>query len=123
MEQFSGAAREFASCRTLDGFVCSEFFATPGPDRLFLPQTSWITGADGSLAVDSILRLESIETDVPRLLRWIGVPSALVDKVQVPRVNATRHSHTAAALSSTSLDRIRQRYAEDFVRLGYEPPQ
>lgn len=115
-------AREFSSLRTLDDFIGSGMFATSGPDRLFVPQVEWIVDSHGSFAVDSTLRLESIESALPELMLRIGVPPGIVSDVRVPRVNATRHTHTATALSAASLDLIRRRYAEDFARLGYEPP-
>lgn len=120
LPRFRPYVAEFQHCETLDDFVASEFFATPGPDRLFLPQVSWITGqADEVVGVDSVLRIERIWSGVRQFLLETGVPATAVESMSLPVANRSPRSSSALRLSDASRAILAARYAQDFRYLGY----
>jgi hypothetical protein len=119
MPQFRDQVREFEACRTLDAFVASAFFATPGPDRLFLSQTSWITGASGEpIGVDRVVPIERLREGVREFLEDVGVSPSHAD-LEFPVANRSAQRGSDIRLSHGSRRALEERYADDFEHLGY----
>ena len=70
---------------TFDQFVASEFFQTPGPDRIFEPQALWLVDDQGRLLVDRVARMEEIESELSEIYAIIGLPP--VEKVKAVNVS------------------------------------
>lgn len=90
-------------------------------DRLFarLPdQTHFLLGPDGRLAVDRVLRFESIEADFRALAAELDIPAAAMT-----RRNPTRARRPGRPLAewydATTADMVRHFYRRDFALLGY----
>ena len=116
---YSDHVSEFVACATLDAFITSDFFATPGPDRLFLPQMDWITGTSGQLVgVDRVIRMDRLQDGLRRFLAEVGVPAASVDAIDVPRINTSRRE-VESRLSDQAIGILATRYALDFEHLDY----
>ena len=108
---------EWESLHEINDFVRSRFFATEGPGRVFERQTRWLCSpADGEMLVDIRLRLETLEADLRALPERLGLPADALDG-SVPHLNATVPS-SAVPLDAASRSIIRERYREDFERLG-----
>jgi hypothetical protein len=75
---------------TFDQFIASDFFQTPGPDRIFKPQVFWLTDDEGSLMVDRIARMEELESELRDIYAAIGLPP--VEKVRPVNVSGPRGS-------------------------------
>jgi len=113
---------EFLECRDVDEFVASRFFATPGPDRLFLPQMEWIRGPeDDRIGVDRLLTIHDLERGLLSFLGEIGVPGHAIQDVRVVIANDSPASGSRDRFSERSVGIIRSRYAADFDALGYAP--
>lgn len=134
---------EFAGFDSVDAFVASELFLMPGPDRMFMPQVSWLSLDEGaSLSTDHLVRLEHLERDVERVVVALDLPRDRLPG-RLRRVNTSRDGRRQAQphrlgrmrarvqetltrpdadrsrpLSAASLERIRERYAPDYELLG-----
>jgi hypothetical protein len=117
---FASLAKDFRS-HDVNQFVRSAFFQGPGPDRLLNPQTSWIVDPrTDRLMIDRVLRLETLDDDLARVLGDLGAPREMLDSRGLGTLNATG-SNSGPALDEESLRIIHERYARDFELLGYEP--
>ena len=126
------AAADFERYGGVDDFVLSEFFQTPGPDQLFLPQVTWITGADpGVIRVDRLARFESLGPDVAALVRVLGLPEhELTEPLRRANVShGTRWPRflrsgqgPAQEMSDAAVERVRTRYESDFRLLEMAVP-
>jgi len=56
------------TCRDVNDFVTSGFFATDGPDRMFLPLRTWLDG------VGTILDVATLDITLPAWLAGHGIP-------------------------------------------------
>ncbi len=104
---------EFDGCRTLDQFVSSQFFTTPGPDRIFEPQARWVTEG-GRVSVDALLHVDRLAVDLAGFLRPLGVP---VQGLDLKRLNPSG-SRGLPGLSAAAQQRVRDRYGADFPLVG-----
>ncbi len=75
---------------TFDQFIASEFFQTPGPDRIFEPQAFWLVDSQGQLMVDRVAHMEELESELSEIYRMIGLPP--VEKVKAVNVSGRRSS-------------------------------
>ncbi len=73
----------------------------------FVSQAHWTT-IDGQLAVDAVLRFESLGDDWVRLMATCGRTDTL------PLTNASSHDGWRQCVSLTAQDRIRFLYSMDF---------
>ena len=73
----------------------------------FVRQAYWTT-INGKVAVDSVLRFESLDDDWGRLMAMCG------STAELPMTNATRHGDWRECVSESAQDRIRTLYARDF---------
>jgi hypothetical protein len=109
---------EFAELADVDDFVASDLFLMPGPDRLFMPQASWLSNAAGDrIAVDHIVRYQDLDAGMARLVASLGLSSESLRK-PLPRANVSRSDRPVASLSEASLARVRTRYRLDYELLG-----
>jgi hypothetical protein len=126
------AAADFERYKSVDEFVLSEFFQSPGPDQLFLPQVTWITSDDpGRIRVDRLARFETLGTDLAALVRVLALPE---DKLTEPlrRANvshATRWPRFLKAgqaaehrMSDAAVESVRLRYEADLRLLENAAP-
>ncbi len=71
---------------------------------------------DGELAVDEVLKFESLDTALPDLFQKIGVPYA-----GLAHVNETPGRKSKVyAMSDAAREKIRQMFRDDFELFGYE---
>lgn len=75
---------------------------------IFSPQLSFITGADGRIACDVLLRTERLSADLG-LLTGGGI-----DANRVSRVNASAHDEPLPPLKQEHVDAVREVYGRDF---------
>jgi hypothetical protein len=59
---------------SFDQFVESDFFQSPGPDRIFFPQCFWLCDDEGRLMIDRVGRTERLESDLRQIFAAIGLP-------------------------------------------------
>lgn len=129
---FQKHAAAFAGFEDVDEFVMSELFLTPGPDRLFLPQATWICDDQDAVSVDRILDFASLDDDMAGLVDDLRLPrDRLKDPLQHTNVSRGRRllPNPLAQASATreppdhrfrtaAADRIRERYARDLALLA-----
>jgi hypothetical protein len=72
---------------------------------------------NGDLLVDRVIRLESIEVELPRTLADLGISGAR--EMSIPRVNTRRHQPYTWYYDSASAKLVGQMYAEDIERYKY----
>lgn len=75
---------------TFDQFICSEFFQTPGPDRIFEPQGFWLIDDRGQLLVDRVARMEELENELREIYTTIGLLP--LENVKAVNVSGRRSS-------------------------------
>lgn len=111
---------EFVACRSVDDFVRSDFFASAGPDRLFLPQMEWIRPPDGAgVGVQRLVPIADLQQGLRSFLVDIGVPDQDVQRVWVDVVNDSPRTGERGGLSDRAVEILQARYAEDLEWLGY----
>lgn len=77
-------------------------------------QVSWISDAQGGLAIDEILRFESLDTDFARLAANRGLPSSTL-----PHSNRSAHQHYSRYYNKEMIDYVAEIYADDIRQFGY----
>lgn len=129
---------------TFDQFIASDFFQTPGPDRIFQPQGFWLLDDQNRLIVDRVARMEELKSELREIYGRIGLPP--VDQVEPVNVSGPRGSLSRLAarlpiaaqvqrlfspprISATNLSDVyannetqrvvATRYARDFPMFGY----
>lgn len=105
---------------TLEDFVSSPFFQTPGPGRIIQPQVRWLTDAKARNLMSFTGKLETLEEDISAVTATLGLARTTRP---VGRRNVSRGVSevvTAELASGRVVDAIRRRYAEDFEGLGYD---
>lgn len=117
----SSQDRAFAERAGLtDGCDFATFVLERLDDRLMysavhlVPQVEFLVDETQALAVDFIGRFEALERDVAHVARRLGVHCAL------PRRNASRRDASDGLEDARVRARVRELYAADFERLGYE---
>ncbi len=82
-------------------------------DRItpFFRPVSWFLGAE---KFDFVGRIESMDEDVERLSKELGV------RMAVPRFNASEHGGWREEFSELTLKRLEKRYGNDFALMNYE---
>lgn len=83
--------------------------------RRRMSQTSLLTGRDGRILVNFVGRYESLDSDFAFICRRIGIDSA-----PLARVNATAHRDHREYYDARLARLVRDAYAEDIERFGYE---
>jgi hypothetical protein len=90
---------------TFDEFVASEFFQTPGPDRIFEPQALWLVDERGRLMIDRVARMEDLESELGEIYARIGLPP--VDRVRPVNVSGRGNSLSRLAARLPIARRVR----------------
>lgn len=85
---------------------------SPGIHR-WSPQVDWIT-LDGRVAVDRVLRLETLPEDFAALGASLNLP-----RVKLPRRNRRHHWHYSWYYDETTRDLVSAYYARDIETFGY----
>jgi hypothetical protein len=89
----------------------------PGMYHFIRPQRDFVTGTNGAILPDRIVRLEDLAASWPDLQAATGLTAAL------PHRNASTTGATPRDLTQRDLDRIAALYAQDFEAFGYDPQQ
>jgi hypothetical protein len=84
------------------------------PNRWTVPQTHYVTDADGRLLVDHVARFEALQEHFDVICRRIGVPVSTL-----PRVNVGNAPPYATCYDAELRDMAREAYADDFRLFGY----
>ena len=71
----------------------------------------------GNLLVRRIVRLEHAATELPEILKEIGLPDA--DRLSMPRVNARRHRPYVEYYDDPSAELVARMYADDIAQFEY----
>jgi hypothetical protein len=100
----------------VDDFIESDLFTQPGPDRLFEPQSTWLTLDAETVAIDHVIRFGHLQRDLSRIIRELGLPTDQLG-AGMPRSNSS-YRRREAPLRPTSIARLRERYATDYELLG-----
>jgi Sulfotransferase family len=100
----------------VDDFIASELFLRPGPDRLFLPQVTWLALDEESVAVDHVIRYTHLEADLAGVVDALGLPIEHL-KEPLPHANAS-DGRQDRPLRLDSVARLQRRYARDYELLG-----
>jgi hypothetical protein len=90
---------------TFEQFIASDFFQTPGPDRIFEPQAFWLTDDQGQLIVDRIAHMEDLENELSEIYARIGLPP--VEKVKPVNVSGRGSSLSRLAARLPIARRVR----------------
>ncbi len=79
-----------------------------------LPCAGWLVDGAGEILVDTVVRLEDIDTEWPKIANRLGVDIALA------RTNSNRRPSYRDVLTPESRAIIETAFAEDLFRFGYE---
>mmetsp|Transcript_19064 Transcript_19064/g.23189 ORF Transcript_19064/g.23189 Transcript_19064/m.23189 type:complete len:101 (-) Transcript_19064:1056-1358(-) len=94
----------------LPDYVCRRFCGH------FIPQSQYVFNEDGSLAVDHVLRFESLNDDFSRLMSMYNMSDLNLTKKDNPGIL----KFTPADLTRLTRNIIYNYAREDFERLGYK---
>ena len=86
----------------------------------FRPQTYFLGGAEGMARLDVVMRWESLETDLQRVLHLHDFGEAARATYTLPRYRPSGSSSDMERWRTPALDRlVRKVYADDYAILGY----
>lgn len=86
--------------------------------RFFASQSDYLTGQDGRLLVDQVLRFENLAAEAPPVLRrLLGAEAAL----PVRNLSTRPARISRDRLTAEQKEVLRVRYGKDFERFGYAP--
>src|SRR5207237_4009355 len=96
--------------------VMRHFIANPPPEHvLFRPQHTFVTGSDGSLLIDYIGRVETMQESYDEICARIGIPTATLE-----RVNPSKRLDYRQYYDQEQIDGVARLYARDLELFGYE---
>lgn len=113
--------RTLLSFDSLDDYVLSGIWQERrGPDGIFLPQTQWTSepSSPRRLLVDYVAKVESIEEELGRLARAIGLKEE-AETVAAPMLNRSEPRYRLEDLSGRAVDLIDAHYRLDFEIFDY----
>lgn len=87
----------------------------PGDHVLFDPQASFVTDASGEMLADHVGRVETMQISYDEIAARIGIPTALLDKI-----NATDRRDHREYYDAPLIDGVAKLYARDLELFGYE---
>lgn len=108
-------ARAKALDKSVDD-LCVDLPLTAKTYGFFRPQTAWLPKPD---SVNFVGRLETLSQDLHHIYRHVGLPTEGL--ATIPRENVKAPTGSWRSMSVASAIAIREYYAEDFTRLGYDP--
>jgi hypothetical protein len=91
---------------TFDDFIASDFFQEPGPDRIFEPQSFWMTDEKGQPVLDWLGRMEELEIELREIYAAIGLPP--LEKLKAENVSGPSGSVSRLAARLPGMGRIRR---------------
>ena len=133
--------KQITAFKSFDDYVASDFFMTPGPDQMLNPQVFWLWRMHGErqLGVNFVGKLESLDADLAYIDKVINARhdrASALEKLReglhaneksavtgspVPQLNASTPLSKTAFKSKEIVERIRQRYKQDFEFFNYSP--
>lgn len=116
---FTSKMRGFSS---FEDFLMSDIWSeTNGPDGIFHPQAHWLRSGPNSreVLVDYVGHVESIEDDIRKLFLMIGLKNAVLNELNVPRLNQSETESHIDIRSEKIADIILKKYEVDFEMFGY----
>ncbi len=119
---WNGFRDEIMKFANFQDFVESDVWRTDqGPDQMFRPQTNWLADPSrGTLLVDRVCRVETLDEDLRGVLESAGVPRFRL-RDTVPRLNSTADKmDERLELPPKLMDRLVDRYARDFEMFNYD---
>ena len=99
---------EFISCCT------DEIVENDGRKHIFRNQIDYLVDSNGTVIVDFIGRFERLQAGFDEVTSRLGLPNALL-----PRVNVSRHAHYTSYYTPAMAEEVSRRYARDIERFGY----
>jgi len=81
----------------------------------FCPQVNYISGPDGQIVVDHILRFERLDQDWPTFCGTVGLPPTPLEVT-----NATPHAPYRDYYTPETRDLVAEKFAPDIAQFGYE---
>jgi len=110
--------KEFSEINSVNEFVLSDFFQERGVDRMFMPQSFWLSNHEGKVAVNYVCKVENLNNDVNNLNKIIGLPQleGVLGKSNASRLNEIKQFD----FERTALDIINKKYEIDFKNFGYQ---
>jgi len=90
------------------------FKERPLDHLLFQPQHTFVTDGDGELLVDMVGRVEDMQNSFDRVCARIGIPGAVLDKV-----NSTEHGTFRDYYDAELVEGVSEVYRRDLDLFGY----
>jgi Sulfotransferase family len=103
-------------------YVLSDIWnQTDGPDSIFRPQFFWLRNSieDDTIGVRYVGKVENIESDLRSIIHQIGVEQESIFDPPLRKMNATTPIEPRLLSNPHVVDKIRRRYAVDFLHFGY----
>jgi hypothetical protein len=100
--------------------LCCSFEDAILADRISIPpQANWIISKSTKISLlDKIVRIENIDTELPKIFQHLGLPSDSMTKI--PKLNQSPGSDDPLhLLSRSAIDKVNKAYERDFSLLGY----
>lgn len=95
--------------------LCVDLPLTAKTYGFFRPQTAWLPKSD---SVNFVGRLETLSQDLHRIYQHVGLPTDGL--TTIPRENVKAPTGSWRCMTVASAIAIREYYAEDFTRFGYD---
>jgi hypothetical protein len=114
--------RRMKTFASFDEYVLSGLWDhSNGPDDIFRPQVHWVRAAPKApgLLVDFVGHVERIGEDLKHILGVIDPLKGALQPVKVPQLNRSADSTALAIHDPRVIEKIVQRYADDFEAFGY----
>lgn len=96
--------------------VCTDLSKVAATHGLFRPQVHWLPEPD---SVTFVGHLETLSDDMHHIYRQVGLPTEGL--ATIPRENVKAATGAWRGMSAASAAAIRDFYAVDFARFGYDP--
>lgn len=94
---------------------CTDVVMDGGSRKSFaFNQIDYLTGPDGSLAVDFVGRFETLAEDAAKVFAHLGLADAAL-----PQRNASSHEHYSSWYTPRTRDIVAKRFARDIAAFGY----
>ena len=106
--QHASSFEQFISCCT------DEIVDGDGRKHIFRNQIDYLVDEDSTVMVDFIGRFEHLQEDFDKVVARLER-----GRIELPRLNASRHSDYADYYTAATADAVRRHYARDIEIFGY----